>query len=41
MLKNARDRERQIDRYVDLHCEEVDGVVEAIDMYNQIQSTKQ
>ena len=40
MLKNAGYRERDIDRYVDLHCEEVDGVAEAIDMYNQIKYNK-
>ena len=29
-----------MDRYVDLYCEEVDGVVELIEMYNQMQANK-
>ena len=40
MLKNARERDRQIDINVYLHCEEVDGVVEVIKIYNQMHSTK-
>ena len=41
MLKNARERDRQIDIYVYLHYEEVDGMMEVLDMYNQMHYTKQ
>ena len=40
MLKNARERDRQIDINVYLHCEEVDGVVEVLEMYKQMHYTK-